>query len=69
MKVPIEKQYRKKGKKKEDIDIQDFRNECREFARNWIEIQKNSFIRLFIFRLSIVRLSIVRLPNVTDLLD
>ena len=25
----IEKQYRKKGKKKEDIDIKDFRNECR----------------------------------------
>ena len=33
----IEKQYRKKGKKKEDIDIKDFRNECREFAQKWIE--------------------------------
>ncbi len=44
----IEKQYRNKGKKKEDIDIKDFRNECREFANKWIEEQKNSFIRLFI---------------------
>ena len=44
----IEKQYRKKGKKKEDIDIKDFRNECREFAQKWIEEQKSSFIRLFV---------------------
>ena len=44
----IEKQYRKKGKKKEDIDIKDFRNECREFAQKWIEEQKKSFIRLFV---------------------
>jgi len=44
----IEKQYRKKGKKKEDINIKIFRNECREFAHKWIEEQKSSFIRLFI---------------------
>ncbi|MAH88693.1 MAG: isoleucine--tRNA ligase [Pelagibacterales bacterium] len=44
----IEKQYRKKGKKKEDINIKDFRNECREFANKWIEEQKSSFIRLFV---------------------
>ncbi len=44
----IEKQYRKKGKKKEDIDIKDFRDECREFANKWIEEQKRSFIRLFV---------------------
>ncbi len=44
----IEKQYRKKGKKKEDIDIKNFRNECRDFAQKWIEEQKRSFIRLFV---------------------
>ena len=44
----IEKQYRKKGKKKEEINIKDFRNECREFANKWINEQKSSFIRLFV---------------------
>ena len=44
----IEKQYRKKGKKKEDVDIKIFREECREFASKWIEVQKKSFIRLFV---------------------
>ena len=44
----IEKQYRKKGKNKDEVDIKDFRQECREFAQSWIEIQKKSFIRLFV---------------------
>ena len=44
----IEKQYRKKGKKKEDVDIKSFREECREFASKWIDVQKKSFIRLFV---------------------
>ena len=34
--------------KKEDIEIKDFRHECRDFAKKWIEIQKESFIRLFV---------------------
>jgi isoleucyl-tRNA synthetase len=44
----IEKNYRSKGKNKEDIEIKDFRKECRDFATKWIEIQKESFIRLFV---------------------
>ena len=44
----IEKNYRAKGKNKEDIEIKDFRQECRDFAKKWIEIQKKSFIRLFV---------------------
>ncbi len=44
----IEKKYRKKGKKKEEIKIKDFREECRDFANNWIEVQKQSFMRLFV---------------------
>ena len=44
----IEKNYRKKGYKKEDIPIKEFREECRNFAKKWIEEQKKSFIRLFI---------------------
>ncbi|MFL1781380.1 Isoleucine--tRNA ligase [Candidatus Hepatincolaceae symbiont of Richtersius coronifer] len=36
----IEEQYRKKGLKKEAIDILEFRSQCREFAQNWMEIQK-----------------------------
>ena len=44
----IEKEYRKKGLNKDDINIKDFRRECREFASKWIEEQKKSFIRLFV---------------------
>ena len=42
----IEEEYRKKGKNKDDIPIVQFRNECREFAEKWIEIQKKEFRRL-----------------------
>ena len=42
----IEEQYRKKGKDKDKIPIVNFRNECREFAERWIEIQKKEFRRL-----------------------
>ena len=44
----IEKEYRKKGLNKDEIDIKNFRKECREFAAKWIEEQKKSFIRLFV---------------------
>ena len=44
----IEKEYRKKGLNKDDINIIDFRRECRDFASKWIEEQKKSFIRLFV---------------------
>ena len=42
----IEEQYRKKGKNKDDVPIVNFRDECREFAENWIAIQKKEFRRL-----------------------
>ncbi len=42
----IEEEYRKKGKNKDDVPIVQFRNECREFAEKWIEIQKKEFRRL-----------------------
>ena len=42
----IEENYRKKGKNKDDIEIKKFRNECRQFAVKWINIQSNEFNRL-----------------------
>ena len=42
----IEEEYRKKGKNKDDVPTVQFRNECREFAEKWIEIQKKEFRRL-----------------------
>ena len=45
----IEEQNKKKGVDKKNISILDFRNQCREFAKEWIEIQKNQFKRLGVF--------------------
>ena len=42
----IEEQYREKGKDKDEVDIIQFRKECREFAKKWIDIQRTEFIRL-----------------------
>jgi len=42
----IEEQYKKKKKNKDEVPIKDFRNECREFAKRWIEIHINEFKRL-----------------------
>ena len=42
----VEEKFRDEGKNKEEIPINDFRNECRLFAKNWIEIQKKQFMRL-----------------------
>lgn len=42
----IEQQYREKGKNKDDIDVVDFRQECRKFAEGWIDIQRAEFQRL-----------------------
>ena len=42
----IEEEYRKKGKNKDDVPIVQFRDECREFAEKWIDIQKKEFRRL-----------------------
>lgn len=42
----IEEQYRAKGLNKDDVDIVDFRQECRRFAEGWIGIQREEFKRL-----------------------
>ena len=42
----IEEQYRAKGKNKDDVPINEFRKECREFAEHWIGVQKTEFKRL-----------------------
>ena len=42
----IEEQYRAKGLNKDDVNIVDFRQECRKFAEGWIEIQREEFKRL-----------------------
>ncbi|MBL4837172.1 MAG: isoleucine--tRNA ligase [Kordiimonadaceae bacterium] len=45
----IEEKYRKKKKNKDDVDPVEFRKECREFAAQWIGVQKDEFRRLGIF--------------------
>lgn len=42
----IEEQYRKKGRNKDDVDVVDFRQECRKFAEGWVDIQREEFKRL-----------------------
>jgi isoleucyl-tRNA synthetase len=42
----IEEQYRAKGKDKDAVPIIDFRDECRRFAAEWIDIQREEFKRL-----------------------
>ena len=42
----IEEQYRAKGLNKDDVDIVDFRQECRRFAEGWIDVQRSEFKRL-----------------------
>jgi isoleucyl-tRNA synthetase len=42
----IEEQYRKKGRDKDEVPINEFRGECREFARGWVDIQREEFKRL-----------------------
>jgi isoleucyl-tRNA synthetase len=42
----IEEQYRAKGRNKDAIPINEFRKECREFARHWIGVQREEFERL-----------------------
>src|SRR6056297_2153665 len=42
----IEEQYRAKGKNKDEVDVVDFRQECRKFAEGWIGIQRDEFKRL-----------------------
>jgi isoleucyl-tRNA synthetase len=42
----IEEQYRAKGKNKDAVEINEFRKQCREFARGWVDVQREEFKRL-----------------------
>ncbi|MGV3490659.1 MAG: isoleucine--tRNA ligase [Devosia sp.] len=42
----VEEQYRAKGKNKDDVEINEFRKECRTFAQFWVDTQREEFKRL-----------------------
>lgn len=42
----IEEQYRARGKDKNQVPINEFRQECRAFAAHWIDVQREEFKRL-----------------------
>jgi isoleucyl-tRNA synthetase len=42
----IEEKYREKGKDKNEVPVNEFRQECRDFAQGWINIQSEEFRRL-----------------------
>jgi isoleucyl-tRNA synthetase len=42
----IEEQYRASGKNKDEVPVNEFRRECREFATHWIRVQTEEFRRL-----------------------
>ncbi|WP_319517374.1 isoleucine--tRNA ligase [uncultured Martelella sp.] len=42
----IEEAYRAKGQNKDEVPINEFRRECREFAQHWIDVQTGEFKRL-----------------------
>ncbi|MEO0637639.1 MAG: isoleucine--tRNA ligase [Pseudomonadota bacterium] len=42
----IEEQYRAKGKDKDQVPVNEFRRECRDFADHWIGVQAEEFKRL-----------------------
>jgi len=42
----IEEAYRAKGKNKDAVPVVEFRQECRAFAQNWVNIQREEFKRL-----------------------
>ncbi|UIJ71264.1 isoleucine--tRNA ligase [Aurantimonas sp. HBX-1] len=42
----IEEAYRAKGKNKDEVPVNEFRQECREFAAHWVGVQSAEFRRL-----------------------
>lgn len=42
----IEEGYREKGQNKDEVPILQFRQECRDFAQKWVNIQSSEFQRL-----------------------
>jgi len=42
----VEEKYRKAKKDKDDVPVLEFRQECRDFADHWVEVQKAEFQRM-----------------------
>ncbi len=42
----IEEKYRAAGKNKDEVPVNEFRKECRDFAASWIKVQGDEFQRL-----------------------
>lgn len=42
----IEEKYRSKGVDKDSVPVLEFRKECREFAAEWVDVQRDGFKRL-----------------------
>jgi isoleucyl-tRNA synthetase len=42
----IEEKYRKAGKNKDEVPVEEFLQECRDFANHWIDVQKEMYLRL-----------------------
>ncbi|WP_281824169.1 isoleucine--tRNA ligase [Jannaschia rubra] len=42
----IEEAYRAKGRDKDAVDVIEFRQECRDFAAGWVDVQREEFKRL-----------------------
>jgi len=42
----VEKQYAAKGRKKDEVPVAEFRQECRAFASSWLDVQREEFKRL-----------------------
>jgi len=42
----IEEQYRAKGHNKDAVPLNEFRAECRAFAKHWVDVQREEFKRL-----------------------
>ncbi|WP_373357031.1 isoleucine--tRNA ligase [Pseudoroseicyclus sp. CXY001] len=42
----IEEKYRAKGQDKDDVPVLEFRQECRDFAAGWVDVQREEFKRL-----------------------
>ncbi len=42
----VEEAYRAKGRDKDAVDVVEFRQECRDFAAGWVDVQRGEFERL-----------------------
>src|SRR5580693_4734522 len=42
----IEEEYRAKKRSKDEVPVLEFRQECRDFAAHWIDVQREEFKRL-----------------------